>query len=44
MVTEIFEGQPDALKARLDELIVAGATSLQVIHTNVRAKYIIIYS
>lgn len=44
MTTEIFEGNPESLKERLDVLIVGGATSLQVILTNVRAKYVIIWS
>ena len=45
MTTEIFKGNINALKARLDALIVGGATSIQVVTPiNQAATYLIIYS
>lgn len=44
MTTEIFEGQPEQLKTKVDAIIAGGATSVQVVPTNVKATYLIMYS
>lgn len=42
MVTEIVEGGPDQLKAKLDALIAAGKTIHHIVVTSRRGVYIII--
>lgn len=44
MTTEIFEGTPDALKARLDVIIATPAVINFVLLTHMRGKYLIIYT
>lgn len=44
MTTELFEGTPDALKARLDVLIAGAAVINIVLLTHIRGKYLIIYT
>ena len=45
MNTELFEGNPEALLARLQTLLAGPATTIdQVFETSSRAKYIIIWS
>lgn len=44
MTIEMFTGRAEALKARLDAILVGGATSIQVIPTKEGGTYIIIFS
>jgi hypothetical protein len=45
MTTELFQGNPQALKVRLDALITASSpTILQVIATSEKSWYLIIWS
>lgn len=44
MNTEIFQGAPEGLKTRVDEIIAGGATSLQVVPTGSKSYYLIIWS
>ena len=44
MTTELFEGTPEALKARLDALIGGGSTINNVLVTHQKGKYIIMYT
>jgi len=44
MTTEKFEGNPDALKTRLDAIIALPAVINNVILTNIKGVYIIIYT
>jgi len=44
MSTEIFQGSPEELKARVDVLIAGAATSIQVVPTASKSYYLIIWS
>ena len=44
MTSELFEGSPDQLQARLTAIIGGGATINQVMLTHVKGKYIILYT
>lgn len=44
MTTELFQGNPAALKARLDVLIAGPHTINHVIRTHIRGEYLIIYT
>lgn len=44
MTTELFEGTPEALKARIDVLIGGGSTINFVTPTHQKGKYIIFYT
>lgn len=44
MTTELFEGKPEDLKARLDAIIAGAATINEVVVTHQKGKYIIIYT
>jgi hypothetical protein len=44
MTTEFFSGKPQALKDRLDAIILGGAVTIQVVVTSEKGAYIIIYS
>lgn len=44
MTTELFQGPPVDLKARVDALILGGAVTLQVIPTSDKSWYLIIWA